>query len=512
MHYGDHDHHHSPGHGGGGADVEAALPVAFGHGRRQLNGSHFTLRSIGVDIGSTTSHFTVSELEMGLVGARFVPLRRSVEFASQVLLTPHAGADLIDVAALRSFLVGEFARAGITPEDIDVGAVILTGTALARSNSRLVADVLADWAGKLVVASAGDVLEATLAARGSGAVELSRREDCVVLHADVGGGTTKFAVCDRGVVVDVAALNVGARVLVLGPDRSVRATSGGWPTIARALGLTAEPVGALAAGAEDRVGAFIADRIVELIGGGRLSDVTRELLLTPPLTAARPAPIVTLSGGVSEYVYGRESGNFADVGRELGAALLERLSSLGTRLTEVGGGIRSTVNGASQFTVQVSSQTIHVDGSAVLPVRNVPVVAPALATESAQLDADAVAEATLTGLTVHELLDRREPVAIAVSWRGSATYDRLCALSAGLATAMAGRWSPENPAIVVVDRDIAGLLGRRLRAVLPDGVPLVAIDGIELQNFDFVDIGEISPSVGVTPVVVKSLTFPEPAR
>ena len=38
--------------------------------------------------------------------------------------------------------------------------------------------------------------------------------------------------------------------------------------------------------------------------------------------------------------------------------------------------------------------------------------------------------------------------------------------------------------------------------------PVISIDGITLSEFDYIDIGEIIPSSGAVPVVIKSLVFP----
>jgi len=37
---------------------------------------------------------------------------------------------------------------------------------------------------------------------------------------------------------------------------------------------------------------------------------------------------------------------------------------------------------------------------------------------------------------------------------------------------------------------------------------VISIDGIELQEFDFIDIGEVIRPAMAVPVVVKSLVFP----
>ena len=64
-----------------------------------------------------------------------------------------------------------YAEAGFEPQDVDSGAIILTGEAIKRRNAHAIADIFADQAGKFVCASAGHNLESVLAANGSGAVE-----------------------------------------------------------------------------------------------------------------------------------------------------------------------------------------------------------------------------------------------------------------------------------------------------------------------------------------------------
>jgi ethanolamine utilization protein EutA len=37
---------------------------------------------------------------------------------------------------------------------------------------------------------------------------------------------------------------------------------------------------------------------------------------------------------------------------------------------------------------------------------------------------------------------------------------------------------------------------------------IVSVDGLELKEFDYVDIGAMLPGSGAVPVVIKSLIFP----
>src|SRR5438552_2928976 len=83
--------------------------------------------------------------------------------------------------------------------------------AIERKNARAIDEIFAQESGKFVCATAGHKLESILAAHGSGATALSRRRGACVLHVDVGGGTTKLALIDKGEIVSVAAFAVGGR-------------------------------------------------------------------------------------------------------------------------------------------------------------------------------------------------------------------------------------------------------------------------------------------------------------
>src|SRR6185295_16859640 len=125
------------------------------------------------------------------------------------------------VDALEVFINEQYKDARSRREEVDTGALILTGVAVRRRNARAIAELFAAEAGKFVAVSAGDGLEATMAAHGSGAVAHSGKIGGVVLNIDVGGGTSKFAVCNNGKVQEVSALDVGARLLAFDKDGAI---------------------------------------------------------------------------------------------------------------------------------------------------------------------------------------------------------------------------------------------------------------------------------------------------
>ncbi|MGH8057712.1 MAG: ethanolamine ammonia-lyase reactivating factor EutA, partial [Candidatus Entotheonellia bacterium] len=140
----------------------------------------FTLKSVGIDIGSSTSHLVFSQLTLRREGAslsgRFKVTARKVLFRSPIMLTPYLSGTLIDVEQVKRFIEHAYQEARLTPEEIDTGAVIITGEALKKENAQPIVESFARYAGKFICATAGHNHEALLAAYGSGAVDLSRAE------------------------------------------------------------------------------------------------------------------------------------------------------------------------------------------------------------------------------------------------------------------------------------------------------------------------------------------------
>jgi ethanolamine utilization protein EutA (predicted chaperonin) len=381
------------------------------------------------------------------LSSRYVVVERTILHRSPIVLTPYATGDVIDTAALEASIASWYSSAGIGRDDVDTGAVILTGAALLTRNSRELANLFADEGGTFVCATAGHALEATLAAHGSGSVARSRRDREMILHVDIGGGTTKLALIEDGVIVATSAIAVGARSRQAGRDVDERRR-------------------------------IASDLAAAIVGATRGAAVAPGLQLLAPLPRSSKPARITLSGGVSEYASGRERAEHDDLGRELAAALLAARAELPAPLEVATDGIRATVIGASQFTVQVSGSTIGV--GARLPLRNVPV---------ARLGGD---------------LAGSGPIALAVAWDGEPEHARIRALAERVAAA-----TDRRPLVVASDGDIAATLGAVLRDELHFKGDLVTLDGLELGELDYIDVGApVAPS-GVVPVIVKSLVFPE---
>ena len=181
------------------------------------------LLSVGLDVGTTSTQMVVSQLHVeNTAGAFSVPrmqiVDRQILYQSPVHFTPLSGHNLVDGEALRRLLETEYAQAGIRPEDVDTGAVIITGETSRKENARQVLHALAGQAGDFVVATAGPELESVLAAKGADAVAFSQQSERPVLHMDIGGGTSNLALAVQGKIVATSCLNVGGRLIKIGDD------------------------------------------------------------------------------------------------------------------------------------------------------------------------------------------------------------------------------------------------------------------------------------------------------
>ena len=65
-----------------------------------------------------------------------------------------------------------------------------------------------------------------------------------------------------------------------------------------------------------------------------------------------------------------------------------------------------------------------------------------------------------------------------------------------------------HPIVLAGDGDVGGLIGIHYCEEMKVKNPIVSIDGLELKDFDYIDIGAILDTSGAVPVVIKSLVFP----
>lgn len=469
------------------------------------------LRTIGIDIGSSTSHLMFGEVHLRRLSrdfsSKYVVVDRRTVWRSDVILTPYLESGLIDAQALRAFVSSCYEGAAVTEESLDTGLVILTGDALARPNSRAISAEFADDSGKFICALAGHHREARMAAAGSGSEELSAAQECVVLNLDVGGGTTKLAMIRSGVTESTAAVAIGARTLRLDDERHVVHLAAETEGIAASVGLRVRVGDLLSVEHETLLAEAMVDVVVRAAQARPLRSGDPTLLVTEPLDVGQEPDVVTFSGGVSEFVYGREERSFNDLGRPLGNAFRSaaRSGRLGGRLLEPAQGIRATAIGLSQFSVQVSGKTLHLPHSEALPIRNVPVIGPVRCGDTT--DASTLAERLAAATSTVDFIEDR--LAVALNWHGETNYGRLRAVADALAEFVGTTRLKRDieHLVVVLDSDLAASLGRLLTQEVSPRLDAICVDSIDLENCDYLDIGEPVGAALLTPVIMKSMLF-----
>ena len=479
---------------------------------------HVSLLSVGIDIGSAGTQVIFSRLNLRRLGeelsSRYVVFSRETLFQSPVALTPYRSDERIDEAALGTIIDQAYNSARLLPQNIDTGVVILTGEALRRENAAAISSVVAREGGEFVCASAGHHMEAMLAAYGSGAARISHDSQNRILNIDIGGGTTKLAIIDAGHVVNTAALHIGGRLQVVDNSwRIIRLDPAGKYHAAEA-GWSWNRGDTIDENALDAVADVMADALIAAIIDRPLSHKLAHLYLTQPLSELGRIDGVMFSGGVAEYIYGRETQDFGDMGRRLGTALRRRFESgaLPWPWLPAGECIRATALGASAYSVQLSGNTSYISNpGSLLPRRNLQVIQPAYACDDI-IRSEALALAIRKHLVAFDLADCDRDVALAFRWRGAPTYERLHSFARGIAGGLADAIAAGRPLFVMLDGDVAQTLGSILREEMNITNEILVIDGVMLWDFDYIDLGRVRLPSQTVPVTIKSLVFSQDPR
>ena len=503
----DHDHDHDDMGGEPGA-ADHALWVQ----------DNVILHSVGIDIGSAGTQVAFSKVHLQRVSdqlsTRYVVVSREPIYQSPSTLTPYQSDTVIDAHALSAIIDDAYAASGLHADDIDAGAVILTGEALRRENSRAIAEILAEQGGEFVCATAGHHMESMLAVYGSGAARRSFDHSTRILNVDIGGGTTKLGLVRNGEIEATAAVHLGGRLLVTDHHgRIIRLDPAGRAHALRA-GFDWQPGSQTQPAELAQVAATMADALLRFLLQRPTATDCRELLLTDALPPFDTLEGVMFSGGVGEYVYCREPRDFGDLGKLFGETIRARLDAgvLPWTLLPAGECLRATVLGASEYSVQLSGNTTFVsDPARLLPRKNLQVVPLSLALPES-IDAHDVTQAMQQSFTHHDLSEGDQDIAISLHWSGPPTYQRLAALADGLLGALPRTLEAGRAIYVVVDGDIAMTLGHLIKDDPRVKSEVLLIDGILLRGFNFIDLGRIRMPSRTVPVTIKSLVFSEDPR
>ena len=437
------------------------------------------LLSVGLDVGTTSTQMVVSKLEVSNRASAFaVPElaigRREILYQSPVYFTPLLEEKRMDARALRKILEEEYRSAGIRREDVDTGAIIVTGETSRKENAAAVMEAMADLAGDFVVAAAGPDLESVLAAKGAGAVDYSEKTGKTVLHMDIGGGTSNLALIRRGEIVATGCLNVGGRLVKI-KDGCITYVS---PVL---QGIWNGRVGERLSREDGEKLASLLASALEMAAGLREPDsllerlTTREAQSGLPLNEPGEEITLSFSGGVADCI-NRERNwqEYGDIGPLLGQAIRKsRLCGgdyvLGSQT------IRATVIGAGCHSTQLSGSTVFCQ-NVTFPLKNIPVITQ-----------------------LHQREQYETPCFLALPGSQAVGYVALQALAAELAEKI------QPPVYLCLERDLAQALGQALALRLGRNAEILCLDGVKVSQGCYLDVA--APVGPAFPVVVKTLVL-----
>lgn len=471
------------------------------------------LLSVGIDMGTSTTQLVLSKLHIQNLASSFSVPRlvitdKEVVYRSDICFTPVLADNRIDVKQIQEFVQEQYHKAGIRKEEIQTGAVIITGETARKENANEVLLSLSGFAGDFVVATAGPDLESIIAAKGAGAHTYSKEHSTSIVNIDIGGGTSNLALFSSGELLDTGCLDIGGRLIRINPaTREIT-------YIAPKIKLLAERRGiplilgqrVTQADLTPILGEMV--KLLEESVGLRPPDDFYDTILTNKgLKLDRDIKSISFSGGVADCIYQKVEGDefqYGDVGILLGRAIADSLLTQRMTVVRPDETIRATVVGAGSHTTEISGSTITYTEE-TFPIKNIPILKLAAMDESG--DAEVLKQAIADKLSWFKLNNDLQRVAIALEGKKNPSYPDVQKYALGLHQGMAELLEREFPLIVIVHYDMAKVLGQALYALLGYKKDVVCIDSIQVDNGDYIDIGKPIAGGKVLPVVVKTLVF-----
>ena len=464
--------------------------------------------SVGVDVGSSTSHLVFSNLllkrDERSVSRRFQIQERNVIYEGKIINTPFLDNKTIDIDTLTEFLKEEYRRAGIDPGDIQTGAVVVTGETAKKHNAKQIVEALSNDAGKFVAATAGPNFESLIAAMGSGATARSKDHNKTIISCDIGGGTSNIAISKNGKIISTSCISVGAILLGVNPEGKIWRIEKPAMKVMESIGLNYKIGDQIPREDIERIAAKFAEVLIEVITGPASSSLARQLMVTNDLDFPDKIDEYSFSGGVAELIYGR-NGNYDDIGQILADKIKSQTFKLSSPVIEPLNKIRATVIGAGAYSLSISGSSGFMDNKLTFPIKNVPVIR--VDVERSKLSVEHVVSQINISFQRFDLNEGEETVALYFKDPVRASYPKLELFAKSIEAALPISIENNIPIILIFEKDIACSVGNVIRRETGLKTNLLSLDELILEEGDWIDIGEPLVAGQVFPVTVKSLVF-----
>ena len=421
--------------------------------------------SVGIDIGTSTTQLVFSQLLVdNTASIASIPVVRIIDkkviYKSGIYFTPLISHNEIDGGKIREIIESEYEKAGITPDELDTGAVIITGETARKENAREVLNNLSGLAGDFVVATAGPDLEGIIAGKGSGAAAFSKERLTTVANLDIGGGTTNIAIFKDGEAIDTGCLDIGGRLIKI-ENEKITYISDKVKKLSKSIGVEINVGDTPDLSKIKLITDSMAKLLEEAVGIRPISGDLEYMITNKDLKRDYSIEYISFTGGVADYIKDMEELSFiyGDMGVILGESIFNSKLIKEKKVYEPIETIRATVVGAGSHTTDISGSTIHYSEE-ILPLKNIPILK--LTKEDEKNSHEDISKIIVDKIKWFNLENEKQLVGLSMRGLKNPGFDQIQSLARAIIGGMEEMINSEFPLILILENDFAKSLGQTI--------------------------------------------------
>ena len=468
------------------------------------------LLSVGIDIGTATtklifSNIIIESIETGFSIPKVNVVGKEIKYKSPIYWTPFFSKTEIDSERIKNIIENEYLAAGVTFDLIKMGAVIITGEAARKNNARKLLSALSGFAGDFVVSLAGPDLESIISGKGAAANKISAEDECTIVNIDIGGGTTNLSVFKCGELIDVGCLDIGGRL--------IKFTNGKVSYCSPKIGDLMRNTGTFIEECEDidlaklkQIVHAMVHTLEQSVGLLESDIIYENMITTSGLSLDYAIDKISFSGGVADCIYDEGKNNFeyGDIGVLLGEGIRQSKMLKMFELKKPLETIRATVIGAGAHSAKISGNTITYTRD-IFPLKNIPILR--LSEKKEEQSGEELSTTIKTKIKWFCSGDGMQQVALACKGTKKTHFSEIVTFAQSIINGFSELTAKKFKIIVILENDIAKVLGQTILQLANHSLDVLCIDGIEVNDGDYIDIGAPILNGTVTPVVIKTLAF-----